>query len=38
LFEPNERLLAATLARHSEILTLLPKSVRTGKREVNDDF
>lgn len=38
LFESNERLLAVTLARHSEKMALLPKSVRTGKREVNDDF
>ncbi len=38
LFEPDERLLAVTLARHSEKLALLPKSVRATQREVNDDF
>ncbi|MDD4947631.1 MAG: helix-turn-helix transcriptional regulator [Gallionella sp.] len=38
LFESNERLLAVTLTRHSEKMALLPKSVRAGKREVNDDF
>lgn len=38
LFESDERLLAVTLARHSEKMALLPKSVRTAKREVNDDF
>jgi transcriptional regulator with XRE-family HTH domain len=38
LFESNERLMAVTLARHSEKMALLPKSVRTIKREVNDDF
>lgn len=38
LFESSERQLAVTLARHSEKMALLPKSVRTGKRELNDDF
>jgi transcriptional regulator with XRE-family HTH domain len=38
LFESDERLLAAKLARHSEKLALLPKSVRAANRPVNDDF
>ena len=38
LFESDERQLAVQLARHSEKLALVPKSVRSGKREVNDDF
>lgn len=38
LFEPEERTLAAQLARHSEKLALLPKSVRTAKKAVKDDF
>lgn len=38
LFEPDERSLATTLARHQEKMTLLPKSVRAVKREVKDDF
>lgn len=38
LFEPNQRLLAANLARHGEKLALLPKSVRTVKKAVKDDF
>ncbi len=38
LFESDERLLALQLARQSEKLVLLPKSVRVGKRAVNDDF
>jgi len=38
LFESDERLLAVKLARHSEKMALLPKSVRSFKREVNDDF
>lgn len=38
LFESSERQLAVKLANHSEKMALLPKSVRTGKREVNDDF
>lgn len=38
LFDSDDRLLAVRLARHSEKMALLPKSVRTGKREVNDDF
>lgn len=38
LFESDERQLAVTLSRQSEKLALLPKSVRAGKKEVNDDF
>lgn len=38
LFETDERLLAEKLARQSEKLALLPRSVRVGKRAVNDDF
>jgi ribosome-binding protein aMBF1 (putative translation factor) len=38
LFEPDERSLAAHLARHGEKLALLPRSVRTSKKEVKDDF
>lgn len=38
LFESEERSLAAHLARHSEKLALLPKSVRTSKKGVKDDF
>lgn len=38
LFEPDERSLATSLARHGEKLALLPKSVRASKVVVNDDF
>lgn len=38
LFEQNARLLAVTLSRQSEKMTLLPKSVRTSLKEVKDDF
>jgi transcriptional regulator with XRE-family HTH domain len=38
LFEPDQRQLAVNLARHSEKMALLPKSVRASKRELNDDF
>ena len=38
LFEPNSRLLATTLARHSEKMALLPKAVRFRRKEPNDDF
>ena len=38
LFESDERLLAAKLARHSEKSALLPKSVRAAKSQVNDNF
>lgn len=38
LFEPDERSLAARLARHQEKLVLLPKSVRRPHKEVKDDF
>jgi transcriptional regulator with XRE-family HTH domain len=38
LFESDKRLLAATLARQSEKMALLPKAVRAGTRKVNDDF
>ena len=38
LFEQNFRLLAVTLSRQSEKMTLLPKSVRASLKEVKDDF
>lgn len=38
LFEPDERSLATNLSRHGEKLALLPKSVRTAKKAVKDDF
>lgn len=38
LFDEDERPLAAHLARHSEKLALLPKAVRTSKKELKDDF
>ena len=38
LFEPDQRLLAVNVVRHSEKMALLPKSVRATRREVNDDF
>lgn len=38
LIDPDERSLAAHLASHSEKLALLPKSVRTSKKGVKDDF
>lgn len=38
LFDSDDRLLAARLARQSEKMALLPKSVRTTRRDVNDDF
>jgi transcriptional regulator with XRE-family HTH domain len=38
LFESGERQLAVKLAGHGEKMALLPKSVRSGKTEVNDDF
>jgi transcriptional regulator with XRE-family HTH domain len=38
LFEPDQRLLAVNVVRHSEKMALLPKSVRASRREVNDDF
>ncbi len=36
LFEPNSRLLATTLARHSEKMALLPKAVRFRLKEPNE--
>lgn len=38
LFEPNSRLLATTLARHSEKMALLPKAVRFPLKQPSDDF
>lgn len=38
LFEYDERTLAMHNARLDEKLTLLPKSVRPSKQEVDDDF
>jgi transcriptional regulator with XRE-family HTH domain len=38
LFESDERPLTAMLTRHSEKLSLLPKSVRAQKLKVNDAF
>ncbi len=38
LFEPDERTLAVHNARLDEKLTLLPKSVRPPRQEVDDDF
>ena len=38
LFEFDDRTLAMHNARLDEKLTLLPKSVRTSKQEVDDDF
>ncbi len=38
LFENDETALSAENARLAEKLTLLPKSVRTSRTEVDDDF
>jgi len=38
LFEPDVRSLTTSLARHQEKLALLPKSVRSARKEVKDDF
>ncbi|WP_072629735.1 helix-turn-helix transcriptional regulator [Planktotalea frisia] len=38
LFDVDDSALAMHKARLDEKLTLLPKSVRTSKQEVNDDF
>lgn len=38
LFEPDQRLLATTLARQQEKMALLPKAVRTVGKGVKDDF
>lgn len=38
LFELDARLLTTTLAGHKEKLNLLPKSVRTRKTVIHDDF
>ena len=38
LFDFDDRTLAMHSARLDEKLTLLPKSVRTSKQEVDDDF
>lgn len=38
LFEPDQRLLAAHLARHREKMVLLPKAVRASTKGVKDDF
>jgi transcriptional regulator with XRE-family HTH domain len=38
LFEMDERLLPARLARQTEKMALLPKSVRAPRTAVNDDF
>ena len=38
LFDVDESVLAMHNARLDEKLTLLPKSVRASKQEVNDDF
>lgn len=37
LFEPNSKLLAMTLTRHSEKMALLPKSVRFSLNEPDED-
>ena len=38
LFEPEGRALATSLVRHQEKLALLPKSVRSARKVVKDDF
>jgi transcriptional regulator with XRE-family HTH domain len=38
LFEQEKRQLSYELTRHGEIMTLLPKAVRTGFVGVKDDF
>ncbi|MCV3766665.1 helix-turn-helix transcriptional regulator [Rhizobium sp. TRM95796] len=38
LFDADDKILALQEARLDEKLTLLPKSVRHGKQEVDDDF
>lgn len=38
LFEVDERLLCARLARQSDKIALLPKSVRAPRKAVKDDF
>jgi transcriptional regulator with XRE-family HTH domain len=38
LFDLGERSLVTTLEGHKEKLALLPRSTRTGKKKVNDDF
>jgi DNA-binding XRE family transcriptional regulator len=38
LFDVDDSTLAMHDARLDEKMTLLPKSVRTSKQEVNDDF
>jgi transcriptional regulator with XRE-family HTH domain len=38
LFDMDERLLSARLARQTEKIALLPKSVRAPRKAVKDDF
>lgn len=38
LFEQDSRLLAVTLSRQSEKMTLLPKAIHSSLKEVKDDF
>lgn len=38
LFDPDPRTITNHLARTADLLTLLPRSIRTGDRDVDDDF
>jgi transcriptional regulator with XRE-family HTH domain len=38
LFDADQKALTGAIATHNEILSLLPKAVRTAKIDVNDDF
>ena len=38
LFDSDAKTIAGHLARTADMLTLLPQSIRTGDRDVDDDF